>query len=889
MAVLIRTALLLGLVLAAVSIANAVVIGIDLGSEFVKVAMVKPGSGFDIVVDEQTRRKFPVLLTFDENGERLFGNGASSLATRRPTQSFSYLQWLLGKGFNSPAIQRAKDFFLPNDFVEVEGRGTIGIRRNATHTFTVEEVMSMILKHAKTISETAAGIEVKDCVITVPPFFTNKERQALLDAADLAGLNVLGLINENTAAALQYSINYDFDANKTANVVFYNMGASSTKVSLVKYSAYLSKVGKTNKTVGQFEVKAEAHDETLGGTAFDLRLAHKFGNEFMAKLKKQGDSTDIFTLPRVTARLKQTANRIKEVLSANKETPVYIESLYNDIDFVTMANQDDLHNIAVDLFDRVVKPLEKLLKDSGISPKNIDNFVLVGGGTRIPRVQALLKEFLARDALDQNLNGDEAPALGASFRAANLSALFRVRHIGMTDITSFPVGVRFSDLTPATEQASEDGAKGFTKRVSVFSRFNSLGKRKSVSFSHDNDLNCSMFYDSADLLPIGTTAPIASYEVTGIKAIVNKHPTLGKPKINLSFQFDESSVVSMVAAEATLEETIKVPIKNNSTESKKEEKKEEKEGATEESKKEEKKEEEKPAESAEKPEEEAFTYKKNTLRFVLDITAGAADLKSYSSADRTRSMEVLRKLSAFDQARRELAEAKNSVESFIYSTREKLYDEDINTVTTEEQRQSVESMLSTASTWLEENEFSTNPTVFRTKLAEMKVLWDPIALRAREHRARPVAFSETRTILSTARTLAATLRKDKPWIPEADFKRFEGLIATAEKWLDDKEAAQKAAPLHEAPLFSSVDIINQAKPVSDYGTILLKRQKPKEKPAPKTSSSNNSTSTNNTTSSEQKTEGDAKSEEPQSEAKPESKAESNQEAGSQSEEKKDEL
>lgn len=395
--------------------------------------MVKPGQGFDIVPDEQSRRKFPALVTFDENGERLFGNGATALALKRPASSYLFTSWLLGKPFlfeekQGLAGKRFESAFLPNKLVQTE-RNSVAFQHNATDVLNVEVVAGMILGHAKAISTAFAGAPVKDCVITVPAYYNVKERQSLLDAAELAGLNVLTLMNDNTAFGLQYAINYPFEVNKSTNVVIYNMGSSSTQATLFKFSASKGSDGKVN---GNVEVLNTAWDATLGGLSFDLLLAEEFLNRFipiLSKKKVTATKEELIKNPRVMARLRDTANRIKEILSANKEAPVYTESLFKDIDFVSNINQEEFMKLAEPLLARVLKPLEELFAGNPVETSKIDHFVLVGGGTRIPRIQQMIKTFLKRESLDQNLNGDEAAAFGAAFRAANLSLAFRVRQV----------------------------------------------------------------------------------------------------------------------------------------------------------------------------------------------------------------------------------------------------------------------------------------------------------------------------------------------------------------------------------------------------------------------------------------------------------------------------
>merc|ERR1719471_2529763 len=306
----------------------------------------------------------------------------------------------------------------------------IRIQFGEDKSFAVEEVVAMYLKQAQ--SSAMAYLDssslIRDCVITVPDFWTTKERSALLNAADLAGLNVLSLINENSAAALHYGVERNYEVNKTENFVIYNMGSTSTKVSIVKYDAFLKSITKRkNKTVGQVTVLSQAWDETLGGNAFDMVLVSQL--KIAAESDMSTDFTDNF---RAMGRLREAAKKAKFKLSANRETTVRITSLYDDMDFKHKVTREDFWKSSESLFNRVLAPVEIALERAGLEKEDLEGIVLMGGGSRVPKIQELLVEFLDKP-LKRDLNTDEAAALGAAFRAANESTTFRVRQIGFVD------------------------------------------------------------------------------------------------------------------------------------------------------------------------------------------------------------------------------------------------------------------------------------------------------------------------------------------------------------------------------------------------------------------------------------------------------------------------
>ena len=285
----------------------------------------------------------------------------------------------------------------------------------------------MVLTHAKSNADRFSGGRVRDAVLTVPSFFTVSERDAMRDAAEIAGLKVLSLIENNTAAALQYGISRIF--NKTHTMLVFNMGASSTQVSVFEYSSYTVKKGSKNQTFGQFKTLGKGWDESLGGFAFDLKLVEFMADAFDSMKQRKGKKP-VRETDRSMAKLRKAADKVKKVLSANKKYPITIESLCDDMDFRgTIITREQFEKMSADLFDRVLGPVERALEMANLTAAEIDQIEIVGGGVRIPKVQSLLVEMFGLKSssdLGVHLNGDEAMALGAAFRAANMSKAFRV-------------------------------------------------------------------------------------------------------------------------------------------------------------------------------------------------------------------------------------------------------------------------------------------------------------------------------------------------------------------------------------------------------------------------------------------------------------------------------
>ncbi|KAL0319999.1 UNVERIFIED_CONTAM: Heat shock protein 17 [Sesamum radiatum] len=432
-----RALLLLSLFLLNSFQSESAVASIDLGSEWLKVAVVnlKPGQPpISIAINEMSKRKTPSLISFHADS-RLIGEESSNLLARYPNKVFSHLPSLLAKPYSFTRDFLSK-LYLSHEIAPEDKREVAVFKAEAGEfgNFTAEEMVGMILKYAVGLAETHAKTSLKDVVITVPPFTGVAERRGLLTAADLAGLNVLALVNEHSGAALQYGIDKDF-SNGSRHVVFYDMGASSTYAALVYFSAYnVKEFGKT-VSVNQFQVKDVKWDAELGGQNMELRMVEYFADEFNKQL---GNGVDIRNSPKAMAKLKKQVKRTKEILSANMMAPISVESLYDDRDFRSTITREKFEELCEDIWEKALVPLKEVLKHSGLNTDDLYAVELIGGATRVPKLQAKLQEFLGRKELDKHLDADEATVLGASLHAANLSDGIKLnRKLGMIDGSTY--------------------------------------------------------------------------------------------------------------------------------------------------------------------------------------------------------------------------------------------------------------------------------------------------------------------------------------------------------------------------------------------------------------------------------------------------------------------
>ena len=557
--------------------AAANVIGFDFGSTFFKITLVQPGNPFQIVENTTSKRKTDSQFTITKE-QRLFGADSFIGTTRYPKTTFADVASLFAEPYSEETVNKLKlDHFVLNDFVEDE-RGMIAVQtfsidekalkadEDAKETYYSEELAAQILSYGKGLAERQAdgNGRVKDAVITVPSHYNQERRRMLLDAADLAGLNVIQLVHENTAASVMYGIDR-LDTEEPLNVLIYNMGGRDTEVSVVRYSAITDAKNKTNEHV---EVLGEGNDPTLGGKAFDDILVTILADRFNGLKERQGKA-DVRENGRAMKRLYKEARNIKDILSANKVVNVKVPEL---LDYVTLAfelTRDDYEAACSGLFDRVKGPIMDALDQAGLSPEDINQVEILGGGIRVPRVQAILKEIMLEKELNVHLNGDEATSFGAAFIASNSSAAFKVRKVYLTTHPRYDIRVKISPLDPevaeakrqaASESSADSGededAIVYDKETVLYKQSDYLGQKKTIHLFYD----VNMRIEATALHPDGSEEELAVFELQDIDKIMEKEvmqkETTTKPKVSLSFELSRSNLFQLNAAKVNADETV---------------------------------------------------------------------------------------------------------------------------------------------------------------------------------------------------------------------------------------------------------------------------------------------------------------------------------------------
>ncbi|KAL8142659.1 hypothetical protein V2J09_015691 [Rumex salicifolius] len=869
----------LGLVLCLFSIlpfqSNAAVLSIDLGSEWLKVAVVnlKPGqSPISVAINEMSKRKTPSLVAF-QSGDRLIGEEAAGLIARYPDKVYAQIRDLIAKPY-SYAKQKLESSYLPYDIVE-DSRGIVAFKVDDGTVYSVEEMLAMILRHAIDLADFHSKVAIKDAVITVPPYFGQAERRGVIQAAELAGINVLSLINEHSGAALQYGIDKNF-ANESRYVVFYDMGSSNTYAALVYFSAYNAKEYGKTISANQFQVKDVRWNFELGGQDLELRLVEYFANEFN---KQVGSGFDVRNYPKAMAKLKKQVKRTKEILSANTAAPISVESLHDDRDFRSSITREKFEELCEDLWEKSLIPLKEVLKQSELKVEEIYAVELIGGATRVPKLQAKIQEFVGRKELDKHLDADEAIVLGAALHAANLSDGIKLnRKLGMVDGATYGYVMELH----GTDLLKDE----ITKQV-IVQRMKKVPSKMFRSVIHNKDFEVSLSYESEELLPPSVSSLVyAQYSVSGLAGATEKYSSrnLSAPiKANLHFSLSRSGVFTLDRAEAVIEisEWVEVPKKNltvenitlsanpteasssadttaetgpsNSTEEYNNEvnadsgNKEDSNSAAKEDNK---------SEIIEKK------LKKRTFRVPLKITEKTSGPRvSLSKETLIESKRKLEELDRKDAERRRTAELKNNLEGYIYSTREKIESSDeVEKVSTSEERQSFIQKLEEVQEWLYMDGEDASGNEFQERLDMLKAIGDPIFFRLDELSARPAAAKTARSYLIELKDIIRGWETNKSWIPK---DRIDEVLNSAEKfkkWLDEREADQIKTPIYGAPVFTSDEVYDKLVDLQSKVSTVNRIPKPKPKIEKPVKNETDDAKSGNTSDSASKSTEDASSE-----------------------------
>ncbi|TGZ78549.1 heat shock protein 70 [Ascodesmis nigricans] len=646
------------------------VVGIDFGALKTTIAVAR-NRGVDVITNEVSNRSTPSMVGFGPKS-RYLGESAKTQEISNLKNTVSSLKRLAGRKFNDPELDIERNF-ISAELVEARG-GEVGARvkyLGQDEVFTGTQLIAMYLSKLKQITATEIKLPVSDVVLSVPAWFTDNQRRSLMDAAEIAGLKLLRLMNDTTASALGWGItktDLPTGDEPSRKVCFVDIGHSNYTASIVSFRK------------GELTVLATAYDRHFGGRNIDAALIDHFAEEFKGKYK-----IDIKSNAKAYFRVAAAVEKLKKVLSANTQAPISVESVMEDIDASSMMKREDLEELIKPLIDRATVPLQQALDQAGLKKEDIDIIELIGGSTRVPCFKEKIHEFFGKP-LSFTLNQDEAVARGCAFACAILSPVFRVRDFSVHDILNYPIEFTWEQ---SPEIPDEDTC------LTVFNQNNAVPSTKILTFYRKEPFDLEAQYAKPDQLPGKISPWIGRFSIKGVQPDPKGDFMICKLKARINLHGVLNIESGYYVEEVEVEEEIKEEGDAMETDEK--------------------------ADAPKKTRKVKKQIKKGDLPVISATSAMDAELRStYHERENQMFME--------DKLVTDTEDRKNALEEFIYEMRGKI-DDLYGDFASEDEKTKVKKALETVEDWLYDEGEDTTKAIYIAKMEELRAIVGPIAQR----------------------------------------------------------------------------------------------------------------------------------------------------------------
>lgn len=735
------------------------VVGFDFGNENCVIAVAKE-RGIDVLLNDESNRETPAVVSFFEKQRFMGSEGAASL-TMNPKSTVSQVKRLIGRKFKEVEVQDDLKLF---PFEIVEGHdGGILIKvqyLGEIHEFSPVQILGMLFSHLKQIAEKSLEMPISDCVIGIPCYFTDLQRRAYLDAAAIAGLRPLRLLHDCTATALGYGI-YKNDISNAGPtyVVFVDIGHCDTQVCLASFES------------GQMKILSHAFDRNLGGRDFDEVLFSYFAAQF-----KEKDDIDVCTNMKASIRLRASCEKLKKVLSANAEAPLNIECLMNEKDVRGFIKREEFERLSSGLVESISVPCQKVLANSGLTVEKIHSVELVGSGSRIPAITRMLASLFKREP-SRRINASECVARGCALQCAMLSPIFRVREYQVQDSFPFSIGLS-SDKVPICTLPNS----------TLFPKGQAFPSLKILALHRNNMFQMEAFYADPNELPFGIASQISSfmigpfpvYQLEMVKVKVRVQLNLhGIVNVEAFMQIEDGAEVTNVTSENMVAKSDHSPsVEQNGAEVTN------------------------VAQSAPSsiPADE---IRKGKIFKRLEIPVSEEVYGGMTKAELSEAEKIELQLAQQDLKMERIKDKKNALESYVYEMRDKIFSK-YQSFATESERDEISINLQKTEEWLYEDEpDDESENIYNQKLEDLRKLVDPIEIRYKEDEAREKARKDLLSCIADYRMNAGSLTAG-----ERDAVIDE--CNKAENWLQEKTQQQDLLPKNVDPVLWSCEIKRKA-------------------------------------------------------------------------------